>query len=154
MRWVHGLRLNARDPDCRVGRKCRSGVGGIQAIQKRLPCLASRRPGRTLKSLGTHRVRSVPVVLGGPEGLEALENLEAPAYLETPADLGPLRTWRSRRTWGSGRAWSSSLEYLDQIQPAVAHIGAYEYRTSYSGGGLQLIDTGLAIPQQRNPART
>jgi len=35
----------------------------------------------------------------------------------------------------------------------VAHIGAYEYRTSYSSGGLQLIGTGLAIPQQRNPAR-
>jgi len=35
----------------------------------------------------------------------------------------------------------------------VAHIGAYEHGTSYSGGGLQLIGTGLAIPQQRNPAR-
>src|SRR6266436_5502024 len=36
---------------------------------------------------GDPSVRSVPVVLGGPEGLEALENLEAPADLETPADL-------------------------------------------------------------------
>src|SRR6266404_6364174 len=37
---------------------------------------------------GDPSVRSVPVVLGGPEGLEALENLEAPADLEVPADLG------------------------------------------------------------------
>jgi hypothetical protein len=42
---------------------------------------------------------------------------------------------------------------LDQVQPAVAHIGAYEYRTSYSSGDLQLIGGGLPIQQQRSPAR-
>jgi hypothetical protein len=42
---------------------------------------------------------------------------------------------------------------LDQVQPAVAHIGAYEYGTSYSSGGLQLIGGGLPTQQQRSPAR-
>ena len=52
--WERGLRLNASDLNRRVGRKCRSGVGGIQEEQERLPYLASRRPGRTWRSLGTH----------------------------------------------------------------------------------------------------
>src|SRR6266404_6460612 len=36
---------------------------------------------------GDPSVRSVPVVLGGPEDLESLADLESPADLEPPEDL-------------------------------------------------------------------
>src|SRR6266404_5193133 len=39
---------------------------------------------------GDPSVRSVPVVLGGPEDLESLADLESPADLEPPEDLEPL----------------------------------------------------------------
>src|SRR5882757_3527594 len=52
-----------------------------------LAILGFQRVRKDLEVPGDPSARSVPVVLGGPEGLEALENLEAPADLETPADL-------------------------------------------------------------------
>jgi hypothetical protein len=52
-----------------------------------LAILGFQRARKDLEALGDPSTRSVPVVLGGPEDLEALADLEAPAYLETPAHL-------------------------------------------------------------------
>jgi len=150
IRWVHGLCLNARNPDCRVGRKCRSGVGGIQAKQERLPYLASRGSGRTLRSLGTHRPGQSHGP-GGPEDLESLADLESPADLEPPEDLETLVDLEVRRPGGPGGPGVPVWNTWTKSNSAVAHIGAYEHGTSYSGGGLQLIGTGLAIPAAKKP---
>src|SRR6267378_587483 len=55
-----------------------------------LAILGFQRVRKDLEVPGDPSARSVPVVLGGPEDLEALENLEAPADLEPPADLETL----------------------------------------------------------------
>src|SRR5207302_270921 len=45
------------------------------------------------------------------------------------------------------------LKCSDQVQPAMAHIGADGHRMSQSGGGPCLVDVGLPTPQQSSGPR-
>src|SRR5207248_2801362 len=79
----------------------------------------------------------------GPREVPQCHDVKSEGPLPTALDCGILMFRWSEIEVASGRVVGG--QRLHQVQPAVAHVGAYRHRVSHGSSGLGLVRTGPLI---------